>query len=90
MKYIGKLYGNIGGRKYFDTGKTSADFDQIETLKAEVERLRTNISYALAGLDAIRKGEPQCNPDVMADEAYKLATNGLTLPINSPNGREGL
>jgi hypothetical protein len=31
MKYKGKLYGKIGN-KYFDTGKTSEDYDALETL----------------------------------------------------------
>ncbi len=30
MKYIGKLYGKLGG-KYFPTGKTSEDWDELET-----------------------------------------------------------
>lgn len=29
MEYKGKLYGKIG-RKYFDTGKTAADWDELE------------------------------------------------------------
>ena len=31
MKYIGKLYGKVGG-KTFDTGKTSQDWDDMEDL----------------------------------------------------------
>ena len=45
MEYHGKLYGKIGN-KYFDTGKSSADFDkqksdqpQIQTLEAEKKEL---------------------------------------------------
>ena len=30
MKYIGKLYGKVGG-KTFDTGKTSEDWDAMES-----------------------------------------------------------
>ena len=32
MEYQGKLYGKLGGKKYFDTGKTSEDFDTMESL----------------------------------------------------------
>ena len=42
MEYYGKLYGKIGN-KYFDTGKTSSDFDstshQLEKLEAEKKEL---------------------------------------------------
>ena len=30
MDYKGKLFGNIGGKKYFDTGKTADDYDDLE------------------------------------------------------------
>ena len=39
MKYIGKLYGKLGG-KYFDTGKTSNDFDMTNE-----ENLNTFIKF---------------------------------------------
>lgn len=35
MEYHGKLYGKIG-HKYFDTGKTSADYDKLESEKQEL------------------------------------------------------
>lgn len=35
MEYHGKLYGKIGG-KYFDTGKTSDDFDNLEKQRDEL------------------------------------------------------
>jgi hypothetical protein len=44
MEYIGKLYGHLGGKRYFDTGKTAEDWDnlekQIAQLKAENEELK--------------------------------------------------
>jgi hypothetical protein len=40
MRYIGKLYGKLGN-KYFDTGKTSDDYDNLEK---EVERLKGIVS----------------------------------------------
>jgi len=47
MKYIGKLYGKIGG-KHFDTGKTSADWDQLENVVQELcdERNELEKRYA--------------------------------------------
>jgi flagellar motility protein MotE (MotC chaperone) len=30
MNYEGKLYAHIGGKKYFDTGKTGKDWDKLE------------------------------------------------------------
>jgi len=35
MKYIGKLYGKLAG-KTFDTGKTSDDWDKLETTNKEL------------------------------------------------------
>jgi hypothetical protein len=40
MEYHGKLYGKIGN-KYFDTGKTSKDFDEMfEMLKDVLSGIR--------------------------------------------------
>ena len=45
MKYNGPIYGRIGPRKYFDTGRTSAEWDamesEIESLKKDVARLNS-------------------------------------------------
>ena len=38
MEYHGKLYGKIG-HKYFDTGKTSTDYDKIESDKIELVKM---------------------------------------------------
>jgi len=48
MKYVGKLFGQIGRtRGYFDTGKTSGDWDALEAraerAEAEVEELKESI-----------------------------------------------
>jgi len=37
MEYHGKLYGHLGGKMYFDTGKTSDDWDALEKRVAELE-----------------------------------------------------
>ena len=45
MKYVGKLFGQIGRtRGYFDTGKTSEDWDALEARaeRAEAELKRYN------------------------------------------------
>jgi len=36
MQYKGKLYGRVGLNKYFDTGKTSDDYDILEKSNAEL------------------------------------------------------
>ena len=48
MKYVGKLFGQIGRtRGYFDTGKTSGDWDALEAraerAEAEVNELKESI-----------------------------------------------
>ena len=37
MEYKGKLYGHLGDKKYFDTGKTADDWDNLEKRIAELE-----------------------------------------------------
>lgn len=37
MQYKGKLYGHLGGKKYFDTGKTADDWYNLEKRIAELE-----------------------------------------------------
>lgn len=37
MEYKGKLYGHLGGKRYFDTGKTADDWDALEKRIAELE-----------------------------------------------------
>lgn len=37
MEYKGKLYGHLGGKMYFDTGKTADDWDALEKRVAELE-----------------------------------------------------
>lgn len=42
MKYHGKLYGKIGN-KYFDTGKTSKDFDEMFEFISSLENDNNSI-----------------------------------------------
>jgi hypothetical protein len=37
MEYKGKLYGHLGGKMYFDTGKTADDLDALEKRVTELE-----------------------------------------------------
>jgi hypothetical protein len=46
MKYEGKLYGKIG-RKYFDTGKTSDDWDKLEKRNKEANEFILDIANLL-------------------------------------------
>jgi peptidoglycan hydrolase CwlO-like protein len=57
MEYNGKLYGKVGN-KYFDTSKTSEDFDKLEKevkeLQNEIIKLNAELTAAweeLAGED---------------------------------------
>lgn len=49
MEYTGKLYGKIGN-KYFDTSKTSEDFDKLEKevkeLQDEIVKLESELTAA--------------------------------------------
>jgi hypothetical protein len=49
MRYVGKLFGQIGRtRGYFDTGKTSEDWDALE---ARAERAEAELATERARLD---------------------------------------
>lgn len=37
MNYTGKLYGHLGNKRYFDTGKTADDWDNLEKRISELE-----------------------------------------------------
>jgi hypothetical protein len=45
MEYHGKLYGNIAG-KYFDTGKTTADYDKLEAAVTHLTKIQRWIPIA--------------------------------------------
>lgn len=48
MEYHGKLYGKLGHNQYFETGKTSEDWDNLEK---EVHGLKEKISELNAYLE---------------------------------------
>ena len=52
MNYEGKLYGHLGGRKYFYTGKTSEDWDKLERENAELKRQVKHMDKYLRAVDA--------------------------------------
>ena len=68
MNYIGKLYGRHIG-EYFDTGRTSAEWDQLEAEKKELIEALTNLLNAVHGLPPLT-----AIAGVLEDE-YKSAEN---------------
>ena len=78
MEYKGKLYGHLGGKMYFDTGKTADDWDALEKrvaeLEAENQALRQPlVSGSLPSLDdatkvAVRISEEAITPPLDAKE----------------------
>lgn len=69
MEYIGKLYGRIGPDQYFETGKTSEDWDKLELKNKQ-------LVYKFA---TWLQGENFTNPDVSVHEwvetFFKLESN---------------
>ena len=72
MRYVGKLFGQIGRtRRYFDTGKTSEDWDALEAraeraeaeLKAEqdnsaINEIELRVSRAIVSKIWVQLGSP--------------------------------
>jgi hypothetical protein len=44
MDYKGKLYGRVGGKNYFDTGKIADDWDKLEKQITELKSFTKNIN----------------------------------------------
>ena len=58
MKYVGKLFGQIGRKRgYFDTGKTSEDWDALE---ARAERAEAALAFIAANGGTTH--ETECGP----------------------------
>lgn len=49
MEYKGKLYGRLGYKIYFDTGKTADDWDNLEKRIAELEDENKALSMSGVG-----------------------------------------
>lgn len=58
MEYKGKIFGRIG-KKYFDTGKTTDDWDRmenmVENLKLKVDRKNSHLSATSGQSDAYKE-----------------------------------
>jgi hypothetical protein len=63
MEYKGKLYGHLGNRRYFDTGKTADDWDNLEKRIAELEAENQALLQADVS-SAERKFCPFCKNEV--------------------------
>lgn len=79
MEYKGKLYGKIGN-KYFDTGKTSDDYDELlEQRNYLLEALKPLISQ-------FEKIEPLYFKDrVILENAKKAISKTESYDNNTPN-----
>ena len=79
MKYVGKLFGQIGRtRGYFDTGKTSEDWDALEARaeRAEAELREMSAEKLRWSLFAINRGD-----DLQRAEAEHDATREMALSL---------
>lgn len=86
MNYLGKLYGHLGGKKYFDTGKTDKDWDALESKILELEKankealilidkLGVALSQISTGTHPYNEFEYQCfvyTAKQIAAQAYEL------------------
>ncbi len=77
MEYKGKLYGHLGGRVYFDTGKITDDWDTMEKriteLEAENQLLRQ--SFGIPPL-------PCQHNFVQKDSYWRACTHcGMLIPL---------
>ena len=81
MRYVGKLFGQIGRtRRYFDTGKTSEDWDALEAraerAEAELAAERARLADLVADLSdaciTLESAENDCDDYAMQNTAFKL------------------
>lgn len=74
MQYHGPLFGHIPGtRKYFDTGKTSKDWDNME---AERDRLKAALQTIVQTWD--RESEACADNSALAHNIIVAARAALT------------
>jgi hypothetical protein len=66
MEYHGKLYGKLGLRQYFETGKTSEDFDNMQQ---EINALKELADQTAADRDHFKEQLTK------TDEALEVANN---------------
>ena len=67
MEYKGKLYGHLGGKMYFDTGKTADDWDALEKRVAELEAENQALRQPLV----VGRSEQLVCPCCGSDKTYK-------------------
>jgi hypothetical protein len=70
MEYKGKLYGKIFN-KYFDTGYTAEDWDNLEKLVSELERrvealsqhdvIKNEVAVCYCGKKSVEEYYPSCS-----------------------------
>ena len=89
MEYKGKLYGKLGHKKYFDTGKKSDDYDALVNRVQELERAlaKGSIEDSNCNLsDVIHLGCEKCGNDkfkIAEPRKYKC-TKCLNLVYEQP------
>jgi hypothetical protein len=74
MEYKGKLYGRLGGKMYFDTGKTANDWDVLEKRNTEMlEMLKVVTDELTHCLTLLHSNGNKHKVDFQtAGEAYEL------------------
>ena len=94
MRYVGKLFGQIGRtRGYFDTGKTSEDWDALEAraerAEAELATERTRLADLVADLNdaciTLESAKNDCDDYAMQNTAFKLMAVSNVLLQYIPN-----
>jgi hypothetical protein len=81
MRYVGKLFGQIGRtRGYFDTGKTSEDWDALEAraerAEADLAAERARLADLVADLNdaciTLESAKNDCDDYAMQNTEFKL------------------
>ena len=67
MEYKGKLYGHLGGKMYFDTGKNADDWNALEKRVAELEAENQALRQPLV----VGRSEQLVCPCCGSDKTYK-------------------
>lgn len=77
MNYKGKLYGHLNGDVYFDTGKTSDDWDVLEKRAAELEEENKVLQHCIK------------NTSIQQSELLLAFANSLNEECGFPLNSEG-
>lgn len=79
MEYHGKLYGKIGN-KYFDTAKTSEDFDKLESQNKQLQKELDEANWFISNLQNNIKNMFGIKSITFASKAELKKLNNLTNP----------